>query len=457
MRLAGGGKAAAVAAALLAGALLAFFLANRLDTDLSPEARAYYESGRTPPLTTASGFALVIGLAAPVDRDPREFAVEWSEGIIAAGKAGKRYPEPKGGLKVRGAPELMCEPERMNCVERFRANPASVDDLAADNAVLLRRYAQLPEAGDLGDAGAWAAFDTPAAADFSTVLATQAVVLSSIAAQAGRGDRDGALARLETDAALYRRWLAESRVTVAKMVSLRALARDLLLAWQVAPAAGEATPAQRAALGRIARPLGKPELAMRRPLRFEAAAHFDSLDRLLADRAMRREIFDNALVADLVPWFTARNATLDFGLRPFASWERLDDVETGALWAEVDRVQREIEDLVRPGLAWLHNPGGKYLIALGVPAFAEYIVRVRDVDALARLVCAAAEARYAGVAREAVARHLEGAVPDCRDPWTGRPFAWDPVRGELSFAMGSRSKGAAERLGGANGRVALAP
>lgn len=438
------------------GAILVAFAANQFDEALDPEAAAYFESGRMPPLTGDRGFALLAGLSAPVDQDPRAYAVEWSEAIARAGREGTRFPERAGRLRlsVLGATELLCHPETVRCIERFRGKPSSIDDLMADNAVLLRRYDELQQQADLADAGIWAAFDAPNI-DYAIVLAAQSVLLSGIAVQAGRGDWDGAIARLETDAAFHRRWLSQGRTVISKMVVVRSLSRDLLLALQIAEAMPAPTSAQRQALARIAAPLDDEGRAMRHALRFEAAVFPDAVEKAIGERKRRREAYGLEPMGDLVALFALRNATLNFGYRPYAVWERLDRVESRDLDLEVQRARIELDRLIRPDASWLHNAGGKYLVALALPIYDQYILRVRDLDALARLVCAAMHVRFESIPRDQVASRLSAAAPNCGDPYTGRPFAWDEASGELWFRPLAPVSG--ERFGGTKERVSVSP
>jgi hypothetical protein len=86
----------------------------------------------------------------------------------------------------------------------------------------------------------------------------------------------------------------------------------------------------------------------------------------------------------------------------------------------------------------------------------EYVYRVRDADALAGLIGCAVGLRAGGIAKDSAAGFISSDAR-CRDPYLARPFAWDAVRGEISFNASTEKT--AERFGGAGGskRVPFAP
>lgn len=450
---------AGIAVAALAIACLLLLLANQIDQDLEPEARAYYESGRTPELRESSGFAMLIGLSAPVDEDPRRYALAWSTNVARAARERKRYPTPANTLQVRAASEILCQPETFDCVERFRAKPQSIADLAADNAVLLRRYRELQSQSDLADAGVWASYDAPFA-DYATVLAIHTVFLSQVAALSASAEVDRALRELEADAAFFRRWLSQGRTTISKMVATRGLSRTLLLATQVSRALGHPTPAQQAALLRITAPLTRAEWALANAIRYEASVMPDVMEKARLDRKVRGEFVaqENLFMAHVFGLGMLTNASLNFAYPFYLGWERLDAVPSERLASEGERVRREVRAfMARPDWRWLYNLGGRGVVANSIADFDAYMLRIRDVDAYARLACAAIGTRDLQVAPADVEAHLNGSASACRDPYTGRPFRWDGAARQLWFVPQEPGRRAGERLGGTPERVSVSP
>ncbi|NJD88802.1 MAG: hypothetical protein FIB05_12435 [Betaproteobacteria bacterium] len=447
-------RTAAFAVGALAAALAAVVAANRFDQDLLPETRDYYASGFPPDLSGESGFALIVGLSAPAGEDPRRFALDWSESVKARARDGRRLPDA-GRLDVLAAPEVICRPEAFDCAARLGGKPQAVADLVADNAVLLRRYRELQGLSGLGDAGLGVDLEGPFVR-YGVVLQAQGIFLSEVAAKAAAGDFDGALRDLEADAAFYRRWLAEGRLIIAKMVALRGLTRDLQLATQLARRAGGATPGQYAALRRIATPLTRAQRAMRNAIRFEAAIIPPVVDRALEGRKARERLLagEGPLAAQLMGIHLLRNATLNHAHRFYLLWEALDEVESRDLPERIAETRRLTDGMARPQWHWLYNFGGKLLVARSWTGLDSYIYRIRDVDALANAACAMFDLREKAIPPESVEDYLANSATACRDPYTGQPFKWDRATRRLWTA--SRDGGAEERFGG-DGRIAVSP
>ena len=107
----------------------------------------------------------------------------------------------------------------------------------------------------------------------------------------------------------------------------------------------------------------------------------------------------------------------------------------------------------QPGWTWAHNFTGRAFVAEARPQLAEYVYRVRDLDALAAITRCAIVLRRDGVARDAVQARIASS-PECVDPHVRRAAGWDADRGELSFK--AMSPGQVKRFGGRDGRVAFA-
>ena len=170
-------RAAAALAIGLALLFVAFLVVNRFDEDLPPEVAAFYASGTMPRLEAQSGYAFLAGFSAPADQDPRDWAIAWSRSVQEAARTKQPFPERKGTLKVRGAAELLCLPEKGDCVELYGRNPKAVAEMALDNALLLKRYSELQAQTDIADAGIPAAITSPVA-DYSVIGETHRLFLS---------------------------------------------------------------------------------------------------------------------------------------------------------------------------------------------------------------------------------------------------------------------------------------
>jgi hypothetical protein len=432
--------------------LLALVAINAFDQELTPEARAFFT--RQPvAFSQDSGWALMAGFHAPPGDEPRAYGAAIHRASLQR-KPGKSMRRSAPPLEFRGAEELVCIPQDEDCVRKFAQRPESVKDLAADNAVLLARYGELLRSRGLTDV--FEVFDYYEAIlpHFNTVLRTQQVGLSLAGIDVAAGRSGQAIAWLEADAAFQRLWLVEAGSILTKMLAVRTLSRDFLLAGQVARSGQKLTPSQWDALERITAPLTEGERGVAPVLRIEATMFAGLLDQMIADsRTTSRIIESNRLGSTIAGATLRRNATLNFAHPPFAAWTRLDAVPSKDLARVIERVEEEERAHVEPDWTWIYNLTGKGLVREQKPRLAEYVYRVRDLDALASVTRCAIELRRKGVAREAAAAHV-AASPVCVDPYEGKPLGWDVERGEVSFK--ARSPKQVNRFGGRGDRVAFA-
>jgi hypothetical protein len=238
------------------------------------------------------------------------------------------------------------------------------------------------------------------------------------------------------------------------MLAVRTLSRDFLLAGQVARSGQALEPAQWDALERTVAPLTPAQRGVAPVLRIEATLFAILLDRMIADsRTTSRIIESSRLGSGVASALMQRNATLNFAHPVFASWTTLDAVPSRELARAIERLEEQERANLAVDWTWVYNFAGKGLVSEQKPQLAEYLYRVRDLDALASVIRCAIELRRQAVTREAAAPHVAQS-PACIDPYEGVPLGWDDARGELSYK--ARSPKQVSRFGGRDGRVAFA-
>jgi hypothetical protein len=433
--------------AALAGAVVAI---NLFDRELSPEARAYLESGAPPKFSRDTGWALLNGIDAPIGVDPREHAERRHRDIAREERGRAPSPEAKP-LSVRGGTELLCTPESADCLELLRARPDSVDTLVEDNRVLLERYDELQRTPGLRDAFGQLFFISPNI-HFGVVMDTQRVRLSQLSALAVRGRTAEAARMLEADAQFFRRWLADSGSLLAKMLAARGLARDLLLAAELARAAQPLTPEAAATLLRTAAPVGPAERGFAPILRHEAWTFMGRIDRLVADPRNTAPLqgAGTPFLPELAGRTLRRNDTLDRMVAVHRAWESLDGVDSAALVAAIEAVRAERDRLSRRDWTAIYNFAGRSILAESAVDIANYVKRLRDLDALAAAARCVIRLHGARAPREAAAAHV---ARECTNPLTGKSLTWDAGRNLLGFVPLDAAN--VRRFGGAGQHVAL--
>ncbi len=87
----------------------------------------------------------------------------------------------------------------------------------------------------------------------------------------------------------------------------------------------------------------------------------------------------------------------------------------------------------------IYNPIGKLLAAIALPAFADYIPRVYDLDGTMRLVALQLEIYNKQLPDSEIPHFLETAGKSFADPYTGKPMQWDAGKRRLYFkGMGAK-------------------
>jgi hypothetical protein len=441
---------AAAGIALPAALAAAVVAINLFDRELSPEARAYLESGAPPKFSRDTGWALLNGIDAPIGVDPREHAARRHRDIEREERGRPTAPEGKP-LAVRGGAELLCTPESADCLELLRARPDSVDALVEDNRVLLERYDELQRTPGLADAFGQLFFISPNV-HFGVVMDTQRVRLSEVAALVLRGRSAEAARLLEADAAFFRRWLAQSGSLLAKMLAARGLARDLLLAAEISRGAPSLTPEASGVLARVAAPLGSAERGFAPILRHEAWSFMGRIDRLVADPRTTSKVFGPAtpLLPEIAGRTLRRNDTLNRMVAVHRAWEALDGADSIGIVAAIDAASAERVRLSERDWTAIYNFAGRSILAEDAVDIARYVKRLRDLDALAAASRCVVRLHAARVPREAAAVFV---AQECANPLTGKSLTWDAGRNLLGFVP--LDTGNVARFGGAGQHVAL--
>jgi hypothetical protein len=137
----------------------------------------------------------------------------------------------------------------------------------------------------------------------------------------------------------------------------------------------------------------------------------------------------------------------------FEAWEALDRVDSRSVAAEAERLRDRQGSGRAAGVEWLYNPFGK-LVVSEFSDYSSYFLRVRDLDALARLVRAQVEVKAGAIAPQDVEAFLAKSAPEWRDPFTGAPMRWDAAARQIWFQP-SNERIARDAIGGRKDRVAI--
>ncbi len=157
--------------------------------------------------------------------------------------------------------------------------------------------------------------------------------------------------------------------------------------------------------------------------------------RLAADILLGRQLgLDRYMVARGVAFelFLMKNRTLGYFLEGL-EWLLALDAAPPSEWTAIDLPPPSFKKI---GLPWLMNPSGKLLYKSVDPAYQKRTVeRKFRTRVLYDLIRIAAEMQLLRADAESSGKWLERVASySATDPFTGRPYTWDPVNGRLSSA-----------------------
>ena len=449
-------------AGLVAAVVAAAAIYNAFDEDLTPEAKAMLAPPPMGKVEDRNGYVAFLGLVAPKGQDQMEWGRKAAAAFTAQAQPGfTRSAEwekaTRSHIKIPADRNKWCRPD---CLSEAKSDGGAVARRLADpdNAELLARYRKVREAPEfaelyVGERVASFPRSHPA------LYAGSALSLSEAAGKANAGDPEALVAELEREVAFHRRMVDNGRMLITVMAGQSGLTRDLLvISEMVRFDAGS----KLAGYGPRLRALTRPQVsakALQPGFRFEAhegVSWAKDWRQLLRETAT--PLPDNLQLSS--NWtqslFIRPNETINRVAALMRNEAAIADAATDQFdrqAAAIDAARNEL--LARPLYAEAFNPVGKSVAELVANSrLAPYAARMNDLQALERMVDLQVSIATSGpVAPDAVAAHVAGESAP-RDPYTGKPFAFDPATRLLSFEPRAKIWGDMKKRYG--GKVAIA-
>ncbi|MEO4049158.1 hypothetical protein AAFN46_18990 [Pseudomonas sp. CAU 1711] len=380
--------------AVLLGALAGLWW---LDEPLDPQARAWL----APPAPgDSAAYYQLLGLDAPAGQDPqavgrqrvqahRQWRAEHSFSKLMASAAGDRIALPGDELCVLGEGD---------CLQQLREDRAVLGELLVRHAELLRRYENLLALQDYRSLSP-PSMDEPLANFTSLERANRLRMAQALAlAEDGRGAE--ALALLEQDLRLLRRWLERADQLILKMQLVKLVGRELDSIAALYRAGLVPAPAALA-------PLSEAERSLEAPMRREFALVGSGLLTLVDDPQTA------AGAKWLLRWMYKPHMTVNDSLPDYQRIAAKSRLGTAAFARTLAAPVRSETSLWRR----MRNPVGAILGAIAIPDFNKYLARLHDLDAKLTLFNA-----------------LGQAVPVADNPYRpGQRAKWDDKRQAYCF------------------------
>lgn len=437
-----------VAVAILG--FLALVLINAFDEDLSADAQALLAPPQMGKVEDGNGFVAFLGMQAPADQDQMAWGRKAAAAYMAQAQPGfvqsSEWKEATRGHLRAGPGKAWCTPESRDCLAEAKRDATPIASLlAADgNRLFLTRYRKAREAATFADVyvGANPAATIP---PYGSLAYGASLALADVALKLASGDVEGAVAELEQEVGFHRRMIAGGRSLIAVMIGNRLLSRDLLTISELVRGDGERVAPYRARLAALARPQASAA-ALEPALRFEAHTWTTFAHRI---RAILRDNGGWMLSGDIhspaLNWAQSLFALPNQTANLVAATAKIEFSIAAAPAAQFDAKAKEIDaakmsQLARPWYSNLRNPVGKANFE-DTATFTTYAARMHDLQALERMTSlqiALAESGAGDAAAAAAFVAGEGGKT-YSDPYTGKPFAFDPAKRLLSFEP--RAKG----------------
>ena len=431
---------------LVAIPLAVVVVVNLRDEPLQPEAAELLDA--SPPKVPAerNAFYYVVGFEAPLTDDPHKAGKAWMDAVDAAqqGQLSRTDapwpPQPRGLAKI----EAYCVPEKASCIRWLRETTEGRPALA-DNAAVVTRYRRVlsyPAYAETADPRLYT-YPLPRYVAFTNA---QRFFLLDIAQRLERGEVDEALAALRDEIAFDRRMLAGSRTLLHKMVAAAQMQRTAVFAADALTTYRREIGPRAAQLAEALRPLSADERALAPGLRTELVMAASALDPVRW-RAEDMGLGISIPTAVVRPVYKHR-ATVNMIHRVTRAWSDVDNAPANDLGSAFIRA-KEAEPQFSARRA-IYNPVGKLLLSSNLPQLNASFERIHDTDALVRMVSLQAEL----VALDVRAEDVPAFPKKILDPYTGKPFAWDPNTRQLSFEPHNPTI-REQKIGGTANRVAI--
>jgi hypothetical protein len=432
---------------ILAVAVLALAFAlvvNLRDEPLLAEAAEFMKAPAAAVPKEQNAYYYVVGFEAPLNEDPHKAGLAWLDALDAAqqkllaGADAPWPPQPRGLAKI----EAYCIPEKASCIRWLKETTEGRPALA-DNAPAVARYRRVlayPAYAEATDPRLYS-YPLPRYLAFANA---QRFLLLDIAQRLERGEIDEALATLRDEIAFDRRMLAGSRTLLHKMVAAGQLQRAALFASDALATYRKEIGPRAATLAEALKPLTADERALTPPLRSELVMGATSLE----PARWRAEDMGLGIDTRILRPFYQHRATVNLIYRLTQAWSAVDNAPASELGVAMIRA-KEAEPQFSPRRA-VYNPVGKVLFFNNLPQLTGSFERMHDTDALVRLVALQADI----VAQDVKPDDVPAFSKRMLNPYTGKPFAWDGNKQQLSFEP--RNPNIREqKIGGAAGRVAV--
>lgn len=424
-------------------AVAALFAVNATDEALSEDAQAVLRISPPPPASEANGFFDFLALGAPAE------APTYATGLqqLAA------YREQKNRTVAGALPIVAIDPgiprckrgEFLSCVAGAPARPP-LGELIESHRAFLERYRAMrgkPEFIDLIAADASPDHVVPA---YQGLIGGSRLSLLRAATYFNAGEPARAIDELEAEFAFYRKVAAGSRTLLPKMIAFAMLDGAAIFAAELARRLPAGEKALWGRLEALTRAPTKQELDLTAALNLEIAQtagwmrtrrHLRLPDSSYETLKSFGEIDSRPWWDPVAPWLYRPHYSVNRYVAQARVMQGVAALPSTEFLGALSTHQARARAFQASGPArWIVSPAGHENYYLRQYDQSRYVGRMHAHAGVQSLAALQVRLRAAGIAAATdVRRALEGPLGSAhRDPFTGKPFTFDPQSMSLGFA-----------------------
>jgi hypothetical protein len=318
---------------------------------------------------------------------------------------------------------ILCDPRAQDCRDIWLSQNDTVQQLLAENEILLNRYRELKNYQEYHNT---LVVDVRSPIpDFSTLMTLGRLYGTGIALRFIHGETSAALKELNSDMAFVRRLFSQADMLIIKMVALSMLKHDLY----VYATLMDVRPDEIYLFDEIPA-LTAMESSLEKPAKYEFQMNMN----------LAREINEYPELITgkhgLPAWlpFPLYRMNHSINLIHHALNYNLEKsrLPAGEFYRQFS-AKNESEDLKPGWLSYLYNPIGCILFTLSLPDFSKYIIRIHDMNGLISMINLKRHIKREKPEPDEIEAYVKQAKKKYFNPYTGGHFDWSPGEQTLSF------------------------
>lgn len=412
------------------GLIVVLFVSiNAFDEVLDPGAAAILNAQSTVKPEDNAYFFLV-GLGAPLDRDPGKFGLECVTRLANVAKSHKETmvlitrgntgcTNHEIGLTWQEISDIHCRSQQEGCLSRNQKQSATIMLLANKNKIRLQRFEHLLAMEQFEDTPYANHLTAPLPLDLTNDLYSAISTIKLQEENAGEF-----IQRTAAEAKFYRMVLRGNSGFLSKLVALAKVNRAARLVSEAIHIYPMLAREHCAALLTISQPLTVAERSLE-------SAIVAELRQIALTLAFAASVEEASFLDRLLTRFVLKyNATINRFYQNFPGWRDLSKLPTEQYLTLEKRMLAQLTNPWRDGyVRMLYNPMGKLLVGINNANYGDYPRRIIDADGRLRLISLQIQIAAQKIPESEISNFLQNADPQFRDPYTGLPMQWDKTRG----------------------------